>query len=189
MTNLHKILSSLAAVVVILDFLLRRFSPENWLSILAAPILSISLLRLFFIVLVMVLVWTLLPPRFQHAQTKRRAAAFGHAWGEFKHLLTQYSLKADSEFQGEYSQLREHLRKDFNHFAALMLQIEEASHRSDTARAVLFNLEHCFSPPHIENWQETVARRIPEELDCFDYLFISLLENCTRPQVILKARH
>jgi hypothetical protein len=182
MTKLTKYLALLALIVQVLEFVIKRLPLVEKLRFLTISLFSVNALELLLAVLLVMICYNLLPPRFEQLRRKKRAAHFQVMWDEFKRVLVEFSTTENKDLQCKYSDLRKGLEKEFNYFVPSMLRIQKASHRGDTSGRALSNFEQCFSVPDISEWQRKVLYRKPEELDCFDSLLVSLREHCTSPE-------
>jgi hypothetical protein len=160
---------------IAVDLLLRFYSPSG-LNFLIQPLFSINALEIILIVLVAYSIYRFFPSIYKKSARRNRANRLLNNWQKFKHILVQYNRgKQDHNLQQEYDILRDEVEKDFNYFLNDIIRIQRASHRNYN-ELVLQNLEKCWLPRNLSDWQREVAREIPKEVDCFDYVFVGLAE-------------
>ena len=160
---------------VVADFLFRIYSPTS-LSFLIRPIFSINILEIILIVAIFYSICRFVPVIRSGIIKRNRANNLLVNWGKFKQLLVQSNtMEQNQSLQKEYSILRAEIEKDFNYFLDEIIKIQKASHRNYN-EIVLRNLEKCWSPRNINEWKGEVLRLIPKALDCFDYVFVGLVE-------------
>lgn len=169
------IIPIVTAVGVIIDLLLRVYSPSG-LGFLIQPLFSINVLEIVLVVAIAYSLFRFVPPIRQKIARKNRANHLLKNWQDFKHILVLYSRgNQDHSLQQKYDILRDEIEKDFNYFLNDIIKTQRASHRNYN-ELVLQNLEKCWSPRNLSDWQGEVARQIPKEVDCFDYIFVGLAE-------------
>lgn len=157
----------------IVDILLRSFSVEEF-RFLVKPIISINLVEIFIVVIIVIFAYKFIPSVYKKRGKKRRAENLLNNWRKFKTLL-QKCQATKKDLQKEYTTLRNSIEKDFNFFLDDIIRIQKETHRN-YQDIVLRNFENCWSPRKLSEWQSRVRRRIPDELDCFDYILVSLVE-------------
>ena len=161
---------------IMVDLLLRFYSPSG-LNFLIQPIFSINALEIILVVLIGYSVYRFVPSIYKKSARKNRANRLLNNWQKFKHILVQYNRgKQGHSLQQEYDVLRDEIERDFNYFLSDIIRIQRSSHRNYN-ELVLQNLEKCWSPRNLSDWQGEVARQIPKEVDCFDYVFVGLAED------------
>ncbi len=162
-------------VGIAVDLLLRFYSPSG-LNFLIRPLFSINTLEILLVIFVVYSLYKFVPLIRKKIIRRNRADRLLKDWQKFKHVLVRYSKgEPNHSLQQEYDGLRNEIEKDFNYFLNDIIKIQKASHR-DYNELVLNNLEKCWLPRNLSDWQGEVARRIPKELDCFDYVFVGLTE-------------
>lgn len=160
---------------VAVDLLLRVYSPAG-LGFLIQPLFFINVLEIVLVIAFAYSLYRFVPPIRQRIVRKNRASRLLENWQKFKHILVQYNRgNQDHSLQQEYDALRDEIEKDFNYFLNDIIRIQRASHRNYN-ELVLQNLEKCWSPRNLSDWQGEVQRQIPKEVDCFDYVFVGLAE-------------
>ena len=145
------------------------------MNFFVTPIFEFSILRIVILVFVMILIFKLLP--IKQMLLKQRATKFYNNWSRFKKILELYWGDKDKNLTTEYNTLQKKLMNDFAFFNKKIIEIQRSLHKSDWLDRILYNFEQCFETRSIEKWKDEVRRTIPKELDCFDYLLISLKEN------------
>lgn len=163
----------------VIDLLLRVYSPSG-LSFLIQPLFSINVLEIVLVAAIAYSLFRFVPPIRQKIARKSRANRLLKNWQDFKHILVLYSRgNQNHDLQQKYDVLRDEIEKDFNYFLSDIIRIQRASHRNYN-ELVLQNLEKCWSPRNLSDWQREVARQIPNEIDGFDYVFVGLAEEIKR---------
>lgn len=160
-----------------IDILLRSFSIERF-QFLVKPIISINLVEIFIFVIIVIFAYKFIPSVYKKRSKKRRAENLLNNWRKFKALLQKYQTTKE-DFQKDYTILRDDIEKDFNFFLDVIIKIQKETHRN-YQDIVLRNFEACWSPRKLSEWQSRVRRRIPDELDCFDYILVSLVEHFSK---------
>ena len=175
-TILKDYIVPIATVVgIAIDILLRIFSPAG-LGFLIRPLFSINILEILLVVAFVYSIYKFVPVMSQRIIRKNRANRLLRNWQRFKHILVLYSRgNQDHSLQQEYDVLRDEIERDFNYFLSDIIRIQRSSHRNYN-ELVLQNLEKCWSPRNLSDWQREVARQIPNEVDGFDYVFVGLAE-------------
>lgn len=181
MSNITKIIAAVTGILTIADIILRNLNYADSLSFLVQPLLAINILEIAILLLLTSATYNFLPKKFSRILLYRRAKKFYESWKEFKKVLTEYSTTKDTRLQQPYGNIREKLEEDFNFFAPSIHSIQKATHREHNKLSIS-SFEHCFTVRNIAEWQNNVRREIPRELDCFDYLLISLKEDCKKPE-------
>lgn len=163
---------------VLADITLRSFSIQS-IDFLVAPFLSVNIIEIIIFTIFLVLGYRLMPPIYRKLKKQRRAEQFVKNWDSFKNLLLTYELfgpSKNSTDERKYAALRSCLEKDFNYFLDDIIEIQRRTHR-EYKDLVLSNFEACWSPRDIFKWKDVVQRQVPNELEGFDYIPISLIEN------------
>lgn len=157
------------------DLLLRFYSPSS-LSFLIKPLFSINILEIILAIFIAYLLYKIIPSVRKRIVRKNRASRLFKNWQKFKHVLVRHQRGEQMHsLQQEYAALRESIEKDFNYFLNDIIRIQRSSHRNYND-LVLRNFEKCWSPRNLSEWRGEVAREIPKELDCFDYILVGLVE-------------
>lgn len=160
---------------IIIDVLLRISSPTG-LGFLIQPLFSINVLEILLVVAIAYSIYKFAPPIRRKIVRRNRANRLLSNWQKFKHILVLYNRgNHDHKLQQEYDVLRDEIEKDFNYFLSDIIRTQRSSHRNYN-ELVLQNLEKCWSPRNLSDWQREVARQIPNEVDGFDYVFVGLAE-------------
>ncbi len=181
MKNILKdyIVPIVTVVGIVIDILLRISSPVG-LGFLIQPLVSINILEVLLAATLVYSIYKFAPAIRQRIIRKNRANRLLRNWQRFKHILVLYSRgNQDHSLQQEYDVLRDEIEKDFNYFLSDIIRIQRSSHRNYN-ELVLQNLEKCWSPRNLSDWQREVARQIPNEIDGFDYVFVGLAEEIKR---------
>lgn len=166
-------------VGIAIDILLRISSPTGF-GFLIQPLFSINVLEIVLVAAITYSFYRFIPPIRQKITRKNRAGRLLENWQKFKHIFVLYERgNQDHNLQQEYDVLRDEIEKDFNYFLNDIIRIQRASHRNYN-ELVLQNLEKCWSPRNLSDWKGEVARQIPKEVDCFDYVFIGLAEEMSK---------
>lgn len=173
--NLKEGIKVFAALLAIVEFFNMRLPKVQWLQFLSKKVVEINVLRLILIVFLVIILHQVIPSYCNRIRNKKRAERFKSTWNYFKDILIEYSNSGDTSLQGRYFELRECLEKEIGYFRPTILNVESLSHRTKFLDEILKNFEQCFSIRDISKWSEKVKRRIPEELDCFDYLLNALV--------------
>lgn len=107
-----------------------------------------------------------------------RARRLNNLWLNFKKILIKYSTTNDDKMQASYSATRNKLVKLYSYFSKDIHGdlIYTSSTDKQRHNFIIRNLEHTFYPTNILQWRNQVHRTIPEELDCFDAIFIRPIE-------------
>jgi|SRR3989339_13894 len=181
MNKLTKTISAIVGLLTIVDIVLRNVSSTDQLKFLIAPLFSVNILEIAILLLLVSIAYNFLPKRLRRYFSYLRAKKFYNNWKEFKSILKEYSETQNSELQKRYENVREKLEEDFNFFAPSIYNIQKATHRKKI-EAVIERFEWCFKVGKISEWQNKIQRKIPEEIDVFDHLLISLKEDCKKPE-------
>ncbi len=156
----------------LLDLFLRT-TPVNSLSFLTAPLFSLNLIEVALVIFVVVMGYRLIPRNCKRLINRSRAKRFQSNWEQFKALLARYQA-TNENLQSKYGVLRVRTREDVNYFLTDIAEVLAQTGRQHENQA-FNNFMQCLMPEKIEDWQGKVQRRIPEELDCFDYIPASLV--------------
>ncbi|GEM_PF-3041424 len=180
MVKIDKILGSIMSIVIIIDISL-KYTKVPDVSFLTAPILSLNILQLLVFLILTVLIYRFLPNKLSRIKLRIRAETFWKNWKKFKNILIAYSKNPDERLQGKYEKIREKLEIDFNFFLPSIRSIQQATHRKNNELSIS-NFELCIRETNICRWETNVRRKIPDEINCFDYLIIALKEDCKKPE-------
>lgn len=181
MSKITKIIAVVTGILTILDIALRNIDYANNLKFLIEPLFAVNILEIAILFLFVSIAYNFLPKKLSRLFLHQRAKKFYKNWKEFKKILIEYQETKNIELQKSYEDVREKLEEDFNFFAPSIHSIQNATHRQHNKLAIN-NFEHCFTVREIAEWQDKVRRQIPMELDCFDYLLISLKEDFKKPE-------
>lgn len=193
------------SILTIFDWILKHSESISYWSLLVKPLTSINLLEIFIFIWVVFLSYKFI----NRKPLWKRAKNFLKNWYRFKYLLENYNnsvsryesnkkkqsdpfthkeYDSTMDFQleqsikkmkYEYFDIRDQLEIDFNFFISKIKEIQSKTHRQHNDLSIR-NFEHCFLVRNIEDWENQIKREIPRELDCFDYLLISLKEECNK---------
>lgn len=94
---------------------------------------------------------------------------------KLKNLLVKYQWNTDISLQAEYEKVTFKLKNDYHFFIEKIHEIQ-FSLGNEHINLTLRNFEECFSVREIKDREWKVRRRIPDELDCFDFLVIGIKE-------------
>lgn len=171
------ILPVVGGIGVIVDVALRVFSPDS-LDFLFKPFIAINLVEAIVFLVLALWCYRLIPSVYRKIKDRKRAEYFLKTWKEFKKLLLRHYIQGEAagNLQEEYAKVRECLETDFNYFLDEITRLQRSNHRS-YPDLVLRNFEACFRPRRIEVWGVEVGRRVPEEVDGFDYILVGLAES------------
>lgn len=162
------------AITSLVDIILRGYSITE-LRFLTKSLFSVNIIEILIILIFIIFAYRFLPLIHKKQLNCKRAKAFLNNWHEFKIVLQKYQ-NTKKGLQQKYSALRNKIEIDFNYFVEDIIKIQKATHR-DYQDVVLRNFESCWQPRLLSHWQSEVRRQIPNELDCFDYILISLIEH------------
>lgn len=177
---ISKIVTIIASLLTIIDLFLKNYSTMNYGSFFTKSLFLVNLLEITIFILILFLFYKIFPKKSLLLQI--RSAKFLKNWYKFKKILEDYhswsNLQEDkvNKLKFEYIDVREALERDFNLFVSRIKEIQSRTHRQYNDSSIN-NFETCFSVRRIEDWKGQVRRIIPSELDCFDYLLISLKED------------
>ena len=170
----------ISIVFGILDVVLRIFPNAN-LKFLVRPLFTANMLEVAIAIVVVWYAYKFIPSVYRRRLNYKRSERLLDNWKIFKEVLSQYFVHGEKsqEILKEYSRLRTEIEQDFNFFLNDIVKIQQSTHRNEQDYA-LRNFENCLKPHRIEDWYRTVQRQIPDELNCFDYILIGLVEHFKR---------
>ena len=167
----------MAAALFALDLLLGDAEPGTLSSWLTTPVLRLNALELVVVALVSIVAARLFPPAYRRIRVRQRARRFYANWQEFKRILGGYRDSEPDALQDQYAKLLGRLQRDYSFFAPMLIRIRRSFPHGEYAESGVNNLGTCFRAAQLAECCSQVRKKWPDGVDCFDHMFLALIEH------------
>ena len=157
--------------------MLRDAKPGTLSGWLTTPVLRMNALELAAVAFVCIVAARLLPPVYRRIHVRQRAQSFYANWQEFKRVLADYRDTEPDALQDRYAKLLGRLQRDYSYFAPMLIRIRRSFPHGEYAESAVNNLGTCFRAAQLAECHSQVQKKWPDGVDCFDHMFLALIEH------------